>query len=455
MEIKGRVVVFSIIGCSHCMKAKNNLQQLDVPYTDVNLDAFPRCRDYLKEKTGKYTVPQIFFNNIFIGGNDDLIRACTCKLYVVDLFSDLLGDFACEPNEYAILTQDLKSSGLIRDHHRGLSVYKRSFTGKEFVDWIVKNKQLDRECAVEMGQALIDQHFGADINKYQIIFKDDETIYRLLEDDQSTALNAGTVSQCEPRPVDAVGEQIRKLILSIYSAFLTDGGKKVDYQGISASSEFEKYKNLTKELIRVELESATHEEKLAFFINIYNALVIHANIVKGPPTNLWQRYKFFNTVSYLIGGHTYSLQDIENGILRRNKKGVGMLYKPFSKTDPRVKLTLEKPEPLVHFALVCGSKSCPPIKTYSAEDINIQLQMAAEAFLDGDNGLQISMDKKEIKLSMIFKWYREDFGQNVDELLRFLYEYMAKGEKKDQLTQLLTDKKYKVRYMSYDWSVNN
>lgn len=58
----------------------------------------------------------------------------------------------------------------------------------------------DRECAVEMGQALIDQHFGADINKHQIIFKDDETIYRLLEDDQSTALNAGTVSQCEPRP---------------------------------------------------------------------------------------------------------------------------------------------------------------------------------------------------------------------------------------------------------------
>jgi len=50
-----------------------------------------------------------------------------------------------------------------------------------------------------------------------------------------------------------------------------------------------------------------------------------------------------------------------------------MLYKPFSKTDPRVKLTLEKPEPLVHFALVCGSKSCPPIKTYSAE-VNIKCE---------------------------------------------------------------------------------
>ena len=51
-----------------------------------------------------------------------------------------------------------------------------------------------------MGQALIDQHFGAEVNKHQVMFRDDETIYRLLEDDQSIALNAGPTSQCEPRP---------------------------------------------------------------------------------------------------------------------------------------------------------------------------------------------------------------------------------------------------------------
>ena len=48
---------------------------------------------------------------------------------------------------------------------------------------------------------------------------------------------------------------------------------------------------MTHQLIRVEIEKATREEKIAFFINIYNALVIHANIVRGPPSNLWQRYK--------------------------------------------------------------------------------------------------------------------------------------------------------------------
>ena len=97
----------------------------------------------------------------------------------------------------------------------------------------------------------------------------------------------------------------------------------MDYRGISGSAEFERYVKLTTELQRVDIAGSSREEKLSFFINIYNALVIHANIVRGPPSNLWQRYKFFNTMQYIIGGQVYSLQDIENGVLRANRKGVG------------------------------------------------------------------------------------------------------------------------------------
>ena len=43
----------------------------------------------------------------------------------------------------------------------------------------------------------------------------------------------------------------------------------------------------------------------------------------------------------------------------------GMLRRPFRKGDPRLEVTLKEPEPLVHFALVCGATSCPPIRTYS------------------------------------------------------------------------------------------
>ena len=53
-----------------------------------------------------------------------------------------------------------------------------------------------------MGQSLVDQHFGGDVKKQQVTFQDDSSIYRLLEDDTSTALNGGETSECEPRPGD-------------------------------------------------------------------------------------------------------------------------------------------------------------------------------------------------------------------------------------------------------------
>ena len=67
--------------------------------------------------------------------------------------------------------------------------------------------------------------------------------------------------------------------------------QKVDYKAIGESAEFKQYQKYTAELKRVDIENASREDKLAFFINVYNALVIHAFVTRGPPTNLWQRYK--------------------------------------------------------------------------------------------------------------------------------------------------------------------
>lgn len=287
------------------------------------------------------------------------------------------------------------------------------------------------------------------------MFEDSDTLYRLMDDDESTALNAGEMSTCEPRPAGELGEDIRKLILKIYAAFLSSDGKKVNYKGIAGSDEFKKYIRLTKELQRVNVVDASGDEKVAFFINIYNALVIHANVAFGPPVNLWQRYKFFNTVRYIIGGHAYSLQDIENGVLRANRKGVGMLFRPFSQSDPRLKVALDEPEPFIHFALVCGAKSCPPIKTYSTDGLEDQLKLAAEAFLDSDDGLTIDMNKKQIFLTKILSWYQEDFGKNKEEVLQWILANLPDGERKSQLKELLDGKSYKVGYKHYDWGLNS
>lgn len=120
------------------------------------------------------------------------------------------------------------------------------------------------------------------------------------------------INQCAQRKAEEVAEDLRKLILQIFAAFLSPDGKSVNYKGIKESQMFETYKAMARELQRVDLKELSKEGKLSFFINIYNALVIHGNIERGTPTNTYQRYKFFSTVSYNIGGLVFSLNDIGN-----------------------------------------------------------------------------------------------------------------------------------------------
>ena len=72
MVFLGQVLVFSISTCPFCRRAKKFLSDLQVPYVDVNLEKYPERRYEMEEKTGRRTVPQIFFNSKHIGGYDDL-----------------------------------------------------------------------------------------------------------------------------------------------------------------------------------------------------------------------------------------------------------------------------------------------------------------------------------------------------------------------------------------------
>ena len=74
MSLAGRVVVFSITGCAFCNRAKKLLKDENIPFTDINLDKYPQRRQEMQDRSGRRTVPQIFFNATHIGGCDDLIK---------------------------------------------------------------------------------------------------------------------------------------------------------------------------------------------------------------------------------------------------------------------------------------------------------------------------------------------------------------------------------------------
>ena len=101
------------------------------------------------------------------------------------------------------------------------------------------------------------------------------------------------------------------------------------------NTDFKHYVALMREAVNLDIENSTIEERLAFFTNCYNMQLLHITFKCGIPQTIWQRRRYHYSIYYKIGEHLYSLQSIFNGILRGNKIGYGMLWKPFGKEDKR------------------------------------------------------------------------------------------------------------------------
>lgn len=71
-----------------------------------------------------------------------------------------------------------------------------------------------------------------------------------------------------------VAEQLRRSVLALYDKHLAADGKAVDYEGLSADPDFRLFVDATAELQKLDMSAFSREERLAFWINIYNILVV-------------------------------------------------------------------------------------------------------------------------------------------------------------------------------------
>jgi Protein of unknown function, DUF547 len=202
--------------------------------------------------------------------------------------------------------------------------------------------------------------------------------------------------------------------------------------------------------LQTQVAALSEQDRKAFFINIYNSLVIHALIAMGEPQWLGGRLQRYATASYTIGGQTYSLNDIENGILRGNRLGAAPFSSlPFTPDDPRTKLMLPV-DPRIHFALNCGAASCPPIRFYEGAKLDQQLDLAARAFLNrtplNDSGV--------LQFSQILKWYAGDFGTNDKTVLKWASQYVTTPEKQAAAAKQLATEPVVLEYADYNWALN-
>ncbi len=227
---------------------------------------------------------------------------------------------------------------------------------------------------------------------------------------------------------------------------------RVDYTALRRSPDYRHYQELAAGLRRFDLASLkSDDEKLAFWINLYNAIVIHGIVELGIERSVKEIPDFFSKIGYRIGDLFFSPDAMEHGLLRANARPPYRLRPFFRRKDPRLGFALTSVDPRVHFALVCGSRSCAPIRFYEADKIDEQLDTAAKSFVNSSEVLVLP-EKNKVVLSQIFDWYEKDFGGKRG-VWQFLLRYLEEDEKRSFIEHGWRETK--MEYLFYDWDLNH
>ncbi|KAL5201820.1 hypothetical protein ABZP36_036174 [Zizania latifolia] len=180
-----------------------------------------------------------------------------------------------------------------------------------------------------------------------------------------------------------------------------------------------KLKALLRRISSVDLIGLSHQQKLAFWINIYNSCVMNAFLEQGIPTTPHMLVAMMPKATINVGGRTHSAMSIENFILRlpysvKHVKQGGM-SKGGDDMTMRGVFGLEWPEPLVTFALSCGSWSSPAVKVYTAARVEEELEAAKRDYLQAAVG--VSSAPAKVAIPKLLHWYLLDFAKDVDSLV--------------------------------------
>jgi GH15 family glucan-1,4-alpha-glucosidase len=253
-------------------------------------------------------------------------------------------------------------------------------------------------------------------------------------------------------PAARIDIELKRSLGRLQGAFFDTRTGRVNYAAMKRSDSFGQYQRLAADLRRFGPEAfVTDQQKKAFWINIYNILIIHGVIALDIRRSVLEIVNFFGRIGYDIGGTIFSPDDIEHGILRKNRPHPAFPVRPFGSGDPRLRFCVEEFDARIHFALVCASSSCPPIEFYDAEKIDGQLDIAARSFINR-RGLELDLDKGELRLSRIFEWYAGDFGSSQEEVLGFVLRFAGK-----EVCDAIAERRHtplRIRYLPYNWDLN-
>jgi len=230
--------------------------------------------------------------------------------------------------------------------------------------------------------------------------------------------------------------QQHKLFTEILAKHIKGG--LVNYKELKNDNRLDEYLN---QLENTDPDTLKRNEKLAFWINAYNAFTLTVIVDNYPIESINELHTGGRMVGHLLGktvwdkefitisNKQYSLNDIEHNILRKMN------------------------EPRIHFSIVCASISCPTLRTkaFEADRINEQLEVQAHEFINDKSKNSFDVKNRKAYLSKIFDWFDEDFGISSDEILKYISQFLPENTAKEINSHL---SEWKLTYNDYNWNLN-
>ena len=177
----------------------------------------------------------------------------------------------------------------------------------------------------------------------------------------------------------------------------------------------------------------TPESELAYYLNAYNAFMlkrwVDAGAADAAPSKDVNRL-WFVTDQWKLDGRSLTMDSLEQRVIREDFD------------DPRI-----------HFALVCGAQSCPPLldEPFDGEQLDQQLDSLGRRWMQQPDGLRVS-DEGRVYMSKIFDWYAEDFDAT-GGLAGVIRKYVSDDDPRKRRA-LEAARNGDIRFLDYDWSIN-
>ncbi|KAG7533057.1 Ternary complex factor MIP1 leucine-zipper [Arabidopsis thaliana x Arabidopsis arenosa] len=204
-----------------------------------------------------------------------------------------------------------------------------------------------------------------------------------------------------------------------YKNFSDVEAASVNQNRTSSPSSFliRQLKRLLGKLSSVNLQKLNQQEKLAFWTNIYNSCMMNCFLEHGIPESP-DMVTLTQKATINVGGHFLNASTIEHFILRLPYHSKYISPKGSKKNEMAVrsKFGLELSEPLVTFALSCGTWSSPAVRVYTASKVEEELEVAKREYLEASVGISVA----KMGIPKLMDWYSHDFAKDIESLLDWI-----------------------------------